>query len=149
MSQTKSLMCWALSEYWTYNNCLDLQEIIKNSINEITIFLDEYVDFVIIKITDSGPGIPEKYLEEIFEPMFTTKDSGTGLGWATCKQFLEIHHDSIEVINNPTTFTIKLPKHGLWWSGLEQWGYFLIFSFSNDHNLICVCYKDMRDRLGD
>ncbi|MBT8172938.1 MAG: HAMP domain-containing histidine kinase, partial [Nitrosopumilus sp.] len=61
-------------------------------------------------IIDSGPGIPDENIKEIFEPMFTTKDSGTGLGLASCKQFLEMHHGSIEVNNNPTTFTIKLPK---------------------------------------
>ena len=86
---------------------------VKGEVGEVNITLDEYADFAIIKITDSGPGIPEKYLEEIFEPMFTTKDSGTGLGLATCRQFLEMHHGSIEVTNNPTTFTIKIPKNGL------------------------------------
>ncbi len=86
---------------------------VKGEVGEVNITLDEYTDFAIIKITDSGPGIPEKYLEEIFEPMFTTKDSGTGLGLATCRQFLEMHHGSIEVRNNPTTFTIKLPKNDL------------------------------------
>ncbi|QLH07146.1 hypothetical protein C5F50_08710 [Nitrosopumilus ureiphilus] len=77
---------------------------------EINISLEEDTDYAIIKITDSGPGIPDENIEQIFEPMFTTKDEGTGLGLASCKQFLEMHNGSIAVNNNPTAFTIKLPK---------------------------------------
>lgn len=77
---------------------------------EVSISLEEDSDYAIIKIIDSGPGIPDENIEQIFEPMFTTKDEGTGLGLASCKQFLEMHNGSIVVNNNPTTFTIKLPK---------------------------------------
>ena len=77
---------------------------------EVNITLEEDSDYAVIKIIDSGPGIPDENIEQIFEPMFTTKDSGTGLGLASCKQFLEMHNGSITVKNSPTTFTIKLPK---------------------------------------
>ncbi len=66
-------------------------------------------EFVTIKVRDSGPGIPKEHLERIFEPMFTTKKTGTGLGLVICKSIIEQHGGSISVSNKPTTFTIKLP----------------------------------------
>ncbi|MGI0004264.1 MAG: sensor histidine kinase [Candidatus Nitrosotenuis sp.] len=65
---------------------------------------------IIIEVEDSGPGIDEKHLDKIFEPLFTTKESGTGLGLASCKNIIERHRGTLDVKNNPTTFTIKLPK---------------------------------------
>ena len=76
---------------------------------EITMSLEKDREGVKIQIKDSGPGIPEENLEKIFEPMFTTKATGTGLGLASCKQILEMHKGTISVKNNPTTFTITLP----------------------------------------
>ena len=83
----------------------------KGEVGQVNISLEDDDEFAIIKITDSGPGIPEEIIEEIFEPMFTTKSEGTGLGLASCKQFLNMHGGTINVANNPTTFTIKLPKN--------------------------------------
>ena len=62
-----------------------------------------------IKVKDSGPGIPEKDLDKIFEPMYTTKSTGTGLGLVICKSIVEQHGGTISVSNKPTTFTITLP----------------------------------------
>lgn len=66
-------------------------------------------DKVIIQIEDSGPGISKELLEKIFEPLYTTKQEGTGLGLASCKSIIEQHHGKISVKNNPTQFTIELP----------------------------------------
>ena len=66
-------------------------------------------EFLTIQIKDSGPGIPDENLEKIFEPMFTTKSTGTGLGLVICKSIIEQHGGTISVSNKPTTFTIKLP----------------------------------------
>ncbi|MBI5146383.1 MAG: GHKL domain-containing protein [Thaumarchaeota archaeon] len=63
-----------------------------------------------IKFTDSGPGIPEHALPQIFEPLFTTKSTGTGLGLSSCKNIVESHGGTISVRNNPTTFLVELPK---------------------------------------
>lgn len=65
--------------------------------------------FLTIKIIDSGLGIPVKNLDKIFEPMFTTKTTGTGLGLVICKSIVEQHGGTISVSNKPTTFTIVLP----------------------------------------
>jgi len=76
---------------------------------EIDVTITSNSNFVIIKVKDSGPGIPKENLEKIFEPMFTTKKTGTGLGLVICRSIVEQHGGSISVSNKPTTFTIKLP----------------------------------------
>jgi signal transduction histidine kinase len=81
-----------------------------NGIGTITISAKEDKDEVTIEIEDSGPGIADEHLPRIFEPLFTTKETGTGLGLASCKNIIERHRGTISVKNNPTTFTIKLPK---------------------------------------
>lgn len=63
----------------------------------------------IIQIEDSGTGIPEEIMGKIFEPLFTTKQEGTGLGLASCKSLIEQHNGKISVENNPTRFIIELP----------------------------------------
>ena len=68
-------------------------------------------DKVHIEIEDSGPGIPEETLEKIFEPLYTTKEEGTGLGLVSCKSLVDQHHGKISVKNNPTRFIIELPKN--------------------------------------
>ncbi len=76
---------------------------------EIDVTVSTDSDFVIIQVRDSGPGIPKENLEKIFEPMFTTKKTGTGLGLVICKSIVEQHGGSISVSNKPTKFTIRLP----------------------------------------
>lgn len=93
-----------------------LTNLINNSIQaleaggKITIKASEDNDYSIIQIEDSGSGIPSEVLLKIFEPLVTTKSTGTGLGLASCKYIIEEHSGSIAVQNNPTTFTIKIPK---------------------------------------
>jgi two-component system sensor histidine kinase HydH len=93
-----------------------LSNILKNSsqaVNgkgDITIrIIDKEID-VIIEVEDSGPGIPENILPKIFEPLFTTKQTGTGLGLPSCKSIIEKHDGSLTVRNNPTVFTVQIPK---------------------------------------
>jgi len=76
---------------------------------EIDIIMSADSELVTIQVRDSGPGISEEHLERIFEPMFTTKKTGTGLGLVICKSIIEQHGGNIFVSNKPTTFTIKLP----------------------------------------
>jgi len=65
---------------------------------------------IIIIIKDSGSGITIDPIEKIFEPLITTKHEGTGLGLASVKHIIEQHDGHISAKNNPTTFTIKIPK---------------------------------------
>ena len=80
-----------------------------NGNGSITINIDTKENNAIIEIIDSGPGISKENLSKIFEPLFTTKSMGTGLGLVSCKNIIEYHHGKISVKNNPTTFTIEMP----------------------------------------
>lgn len=82
-----------------------------NKSGTISINASENKDTVTIEIEDSGPGINQENIEKIFEPLFTTKTTGTGLGLASCKNIIDRHQGTISVKNNPTIFTIRLPKN--------------------------------------
>ena len=71
---------------------------------------DNKDDNVIIEVQDTGVGISEDNLPKIFEPLFTTKQHGTGLGLASCKSIVEAHGGTITIKTNPTRFFVKLPK---------------------------------------
>jgi len=86
-----------------------IQAIGENS-GEITIRIKENDDQITCKIIDSGSGIPEDKINKIFEPLFTTKQTGTGLGLSSCINIIQEHNGTISVQNNPTTFTVTLPK---------------------------------------
>jgi len=84
-----------------------------NGIGTIQITLHDTPNDVVIQISDTGCGIPENVLPKIFEPLFTTKQSGTGLGLASCKKIVEQHHGLISATskeNQGTKFSIILPK---------------------------------------
>lgn len=69
-------------------------------------------DSLIIQIRDSGCGIPDEYLADLFTPFITHKKGGTGLGLTITKRVIDAHNGSITVSsvqNEGTTFTITLP----------------------------------------
>ncbi len=74
------------------------------------ISLDDGKDEIVIEIKDSGKGIPADELGKVFEPMFTTKQQGTGLGLVSVKSIIELHGGIITVTSPPTVFRIILPK---------------------------------------
>ncbi len=68
--------------------------------------------FVEVTVADTGVGISEESLSKIFEPYFSTKQTGFGLGLAVTKAIIEEHQGSIAVVSQQglgTTFTVKLP----------------------------------------
>ena len=77
---------------------------------KVTTHLEQ--EFIHIGFKDSGPGITKENLEKIFEPLFTTKPKGIGLGLALCRSIVEGHEGTIEVESEEgrgATFTVKLP----------------------------------------
>ena len=91
------------------NLILNSIQSIKNT-GTIDVTISETNTEIVVKIKDSGSGIAVDLLDKIFDPLFTTKQQGTGLGLASVKNIIEQHNGSITVENNPTTFIIKLPK---------------------------------------
>jgi len=78
---------------------------------EIKIKVVEDDEDALIKIEDSGPGMPKSVMQKIFDPLYTTKDTGTGLGLSICKNIVEQHGGTIEVSSPPTVFAVRLPKN--------------------------------------
>ena len=79
-------------------------------------------EWVAVSIADTGVGIPEENLGKMFEPLFTTKAKGIGLGLAISKTFVEAHGGTIELqseVGKGSVFSVRLPtdraegkKHG-------------------------------------
>src|SRR5262249_53831068 len=68
--------------------------------------------FVVIRVRDTGMGIPTDIQEKLFEPFFTTKAHGTGLGLATSQQIIFEHNGHLLVDSEPgkgATFSVLLP----------------------------------------
>jgi CheY-like chemotaxis protein len=79
--------------------------------------------YVRISITDEGVGIPEQYFSKIFDPYFTTKQKGSGLGLATSYSIIKQHNGHIEVeslIEKGSTFTVWLPASEIFWEKPEE-----------------------------
>ena len=69
-------------------------------------------DDVVISVEDTGVGIREENLNEIFKPLFTSKAKGTGFGLPVCKRIVDAHGGTISVESEEgvgSTFTVKLP----------------------------------------
>jgi len=69
-------------------------------------------NYVKVSIKDKGTGIPEKYLQKIFDPYFTTKQQGSGLGLATAYSIVNNHHGQISAeskLGEGSTFHVYLP----------------------------------------
>lgn len=79
----------------------------------ISIVLARQDDEAVVKIIDQGHGIPDEIQEKIFQPHFTTKADGNGMGLISCKQIIEdTHKGSLafeSIFGQGTTFTIRLP----------------------------------------
>jgi signal transduction histidine kinase len=68
---------------------------------------------VIVRVADTGCGIPKESLGRLFKPFFTTKSDGTGLGLSITRKIIREHGGTIDVesvVNKGTTFTIQLPR---------------------------------------
>jgi signal transduction histidine kinase len=66
---------------------------------KILVSIESADSIVNICIEDEGPGVPEDLLERIWDPFFTTKEKGTGLGLGIVKNIIESHNGSIRVEN--------------------------------------------------
>ena len=96
--------------------------LIKNAIQAIPEVDNPYIlvtvttdmDLVKIQVADNGLGIEDAVKDKVFEPKFTTKTSGMGLGLAMIKNIIENYQGTIEFTSSPgkgTVFTVLLPKN--------------------------------------
>ncbi len=79
----------------------------------LMINLEELKEVYSLSITDNGCGISEENISRLFEPYFTAKKNGMGLGLATTMNILQSHNAAIEVtskLQEGTTFLITIPK---------------------------------------
>jgi two-component system, sporulation sensor kinase E len=96
-----------------------LLNLVQNSLGAIvesgTIEIEAFIDkqYLYINIIDNGPGIPEEVQAKIFDPYFTTKNFGTGLGLTIVYKIIKEHKGQLTFSSNPgqTIFTVQLPAH--------------------------------------
>lgn len=84
-----------------------------DNVGQIQIRIQDNNKQVLIEVEDSGSGIPADVLPRIFEPLFTTKSTGTGLGLLSCRNIVEQHQGTISVqsiVGKGTIFKIPLPN---------------------------------------
>jgi len=80
----------------------------------LTLQTSEGMDGVWVSVADTGGGIPQEQLNRIFEPFYTTKKKGTGLGLMIVQRIVRAHGGRIELeshVGRGTTFRIWLPLH--------------------------------------
>ena len=98
-----------------------IENLIRNSLDamgpvgKISASVKEENNYIVIDLSDTGKGIPTNKQKMVFEPGFTTKKRGWGLGLSLAKRIIEDYHKGKifvknSKINEGTTFTIKLPK---------------------------------------
>ncbi|MGD8629035.1 MAG: ATP-binding protein, partial [bacterium] len=98
-----------------------LINIIKNAIeatpDQGDLFMETWTDELraFVRISDSGPGIPDEAMEHLFEPFYSTKERGTGLGLCISQRIIDEHGGKIRVERpdrGGTSFVIELPLRG-------------------------------------
>jgi signal transduction histidine kinase len=101
---------------------LELEQIFTNlfvnSIEEMTdggvlgVMLEQDDDKIVVRVSDTGKGIPRENVSKVFDPFFTTKTSGTGLGLSVVLRIVRTYNGKIEVESEEgkgTVFTVSLP----------------------------------------
>ena len=93
---------------------LNAIQAIGNNKGQIKIYISQKQNEAIIEFENTGPNIREEILTRIFEPLFSTKEKGTGLGLVSCKNIIERHHGNIIATSNPVIFRITIPIKHQW-----------------------------------
>jgi len=94
------------------NIIINAVEAVESHIGEISISVDTTKDVHVVTIRDNGCGIPEENISRLFEPYFTSKRNGMGLGLAATLNILQSHKATIDVtsvLKQGTTFVITFP----------------------------------------
>ncbi len=90
-----------------------IQAIPEDKTPRVTVNVGTEDNHVVIMVADNGAGVSEENLDKVFEPKFTTKTSGMGLGLAMVKNIVETHQGTITFVSEKdmgTTFKVSFPK---------------------------------------
>ena len=90
-----------------------IQAIPDNQTPRVVVNVETQDNHVVIMVADNGSGVSEENLDKVFEPKFTTKTSGMGLGLAMVKNIVETHQGTITFVSEKekgTTFKVSFPK---------------------------------------
>lgn len=92
-------------------NAFEAIEAKRGTKGEITIVVSKHNGYAEFSVTDNGAGLDENDAAKIFSPFYTTKEKGTGIGLAICKQIIEEHDGKLDVetTNFQTRFFFALP----------------------------------------
>lgn len=99
-----------------------MQAISDNGFVNIKTFKEEGT-YICIRITDTGIGIKTEDIQKVFDPFYTTKTTGTGLGLAVVQRIMSDHYGRVDIeskVNEGTTVTLKLPIVHQGGEGSEQ-----------------------------
>ncbi|HJW16931.1 MAG TPA: ATP-binding protein, partial [Flavisolibacter sp.] len=94
------------------NIIINAVEAVPSITGELIIGIDRVKDVHVVTIKDNGCGIPEENISRLFEPYFTSKRNGMGLGLAATLNILQSHKANVDVtstVGQGTTFTISFP----------------------------------------
>jgi signal transduction histidine kinase len=83
----------------------------KDKPRKVVVSCQKEDEEIIVNISNNGPIIPHDTLNTIFEPFYTTKELGTGIGLFVCKNIIEKHNGDLvcQSDDRKTTFSIHLP----------------------------------------
>ena len=92
--------------------------LVRNAVEAVTangrvqVTVESALDGVIVRVEDDGPGIPGAVQARIYEPFFSTKESGTGLGMSIVHSLVALHGGTItlDTGTDGTRFDVKLPR---------------------------------------
>jgi signal transduction histidine kinase len=93
------------------DNAIDALEPVAEG-RRIDLFIENGGRRAVVRLRDNGCGIPPDKIGRIFNPFFTTKEKGTGLGMAISRKIVEAHEGTIDVVSEPgrgTEFEVALP----------------------------------------
>ena len=94
-----------------WNLCLNAVQAMTDG-GELRVCASRYDRALEVRVTDTGHGIPPEDLPQVFEPFFSTKEGGTGLGLALAHRVVQDHGGRIELQSAPgagTTVVVTLP----------------------------------------
>jgi signal transduction histidine kinase len=93
-----------------------MSEASKGSRDLLISTAEDVSNCVLVAVRDSGPGVNSESLDRLFQPFYTTKPGGMGMGLSICRSIVEVHGGRIWATTNVpqgASFQFSLPAHGV------------------------------------